>query len=331
MQNISIFSVCWTVTFRKFVLCLLALLLLAVSSPLCLASSWLIPAGHYKAFSTFSTIDKKSAKLKSIHGEAYLDLQYQLLELSKERQLLQDQIDNNRGIATNNQKRLLREIDQEISALKQASSEEKAYQDKETINFTVEYGLDDDINLGSKIGYKQEKFASSLGRSNPIISREVDIFFKYKLLKQDKFIMTVQPKIYLDRYARQKESWFSEIGLMLGYSFNNNIFCDTGIFFASCFTSRCDTKNIVGISFAEGLKLNNGFALYNFTKYYVRKTDNTIYRRSVYEQILFAKEIELGDLNHNYFTLAAGYYFDQSLTDSSFKLSGPIISLWLEL
>ncbi|BDU59636.1 hypothetical protein FLA4_00460 [Candidatus Rickettsia kotlanii] len=56
-----------------------------------------------------------------------------------------------------------------------------------------------------------------------------------------------------------------------------------------------------------------------------------IYNSSVYEQLGIAKIINFGKENRNLLTAQIGYFWDQSLSNKQYKISGISFSAWLDV
>jgi hypothetical protein len=332
-------------TFRKKSILIIFLLILLPA--LCQANPWLPEPGHSKFFSSIAMIDKESINRKKIREEIYLESQRMMYDLEEEKSEIVNRILLENRNATNNERRTLEQIDQDMKTLKLISIDQKAYQDDKIGNVSREYGINEKYSLGVNIGYRWSKFASHdiYCRSGKFISRSekntvtygnnVDIFLKYKVFNNDNWIITLQPKLYMDKYGKSGNKLFQEIGLMVGYSRETitgaTKFSEIGIFAGNSVNNKWNMEDSGSISFTKGIKFQSGIMLYNFLRYYTRKVDNKIYNKSLYEQISVAKETGFGRLKRNNFTVSAGYFFDQSLVDRNFKLSGPVFSLWFNI
>lgn len=309
--------------------------LLIISPTLCQANPWLPEPGQYKFFSSIAIIDKESINRRKIREGIYLDSQRMMYDLGEQRARLLNKLLSENRSATNNERRTLEQIDKDTEALERISSDQNAYPDDKIGNTLIEYGINDKYSFGIKVGYRFNKFISYPSKNTSTFGNNFDVFLKYKLFDNDSWIVTLQPKLYMNSYGNLKNKLFQEIGLIVGYSRETiaeaTIFSDVGIFAGSCISNRCNGENSGGISFTEGVKFQNGVIFYNFLQYSTRNVDNKIYNKSLYEQISVAKEIGFGRLKRNNFTISTGYFFDQSLVDRSFKLSGPVFSLWFNI
>lgn len=81
----------------------------------------------------------------------------------------------------------------------------------------------------------------------------------------------------------------------------------------------------------DGIKFKNGIMLTNFIQYERTKLKNLIYSHTIYEQISIAKELGLDKLIKNDFTAQIGYFWKSSLMGKNFTISGPILSIWLNV
>lgn len=313
----------------------IAIIYLLIFPTLCQANPCLPEPGQYKFFSSFSIIDKESINRRKIRERIYINSQRMMIELEAEKIYLQNKILTEQREATNNERRILRQLNKDMKALELLSSDQRAYQDDRMTNTLIEYGINEKHSFGVKIGYRFNKFISYSNRNTPTSGNNINVFLKYKLFDNNRWVLTLQPTLYMDSYGNLKDKLFQEVKVMVGH-YRESIaktlrFSEVGVFGGSCLSNNCNGENSGGISFTEGVKLQSGVLFYNFIQYYTRKIDNKLYNKSVYEQISVAKEIRFGRLKGNNFTLSAGYFFDQSLVDKSFKLSGPIFSLWFNI
>jgi len=108
--------------------------------------------------------------------------------------------------------------------------------------------------------------------------------------------------------------------------FTENIFS-----FGREFKGQNHKKKYYSLSTSQGWKFKNGFMLVNFTKYYIRKEYGLIYNKTLYEQISVAKEIKFSKLKRNNLTIQIGLFWDRSLINPNYKISGTVFSIWLDI
>lgn len=164
--------------------------------------------------------------------------------------------------------------------------------------------------------HKNDKF---INKKNT--SLEAAIYYKFKLFGDHDFVISAQPKILMVSNKKQKESFLGEISLLTGMSKNIHsvtIFSQNAISFGH--SINC-----------EGIKFSNGIMLTSFTKYHTRKNYGSIYDNSVYEQLGVAKIINFGKENKSSLTTQIGYFWDRSLSNKKYKISGISFSAWLDV
>jgi hypothetical protein len=69
----------------------------------------------------------------------------------------------------------------------------------------------------------------------------------------------------------------------------------------------------------------------NFTEYEKTKFSNYLLRATIYDQISIAKDICPNRQGSNCITILAGYFWKGNMINKAYTISGPIISLGLNL
>ncbi|WP_024547371.1 hypothetical protein [Rickettsia gravesii] len=176
--------------------------------------------------------------------------------------------------------------------------------------------------------YKEDKF---LNEKN--ISTDASIYYKLKLFEDKDFVIAAQPKILMSKSKKLKEDFLGKISLLMGMSknirpvtiFNQNIF-------SFGYSINIGSKKMYyNFSTCEGIKFKNGIMLTSFTKYHTRQNYGYVYDSSVYEQLGIAKIINFGKENRNLLTAQIGYFWDRSLSNKKYKISGISFSAWLDV
>ncbi|MFV9891103.1 MAG: hypothetical protein AB8U54_04695 [Rickettsia conorii subsp. raoultii] len=176
--------------------------------------------------------------------------------------------------------------------------------------------------------YKEDKF---LNEKN--ISTDASIYYKLKLFEDKDFVIAAQPKILMSKSKKLKEDFLGKISLLMGMSknirpvtiFNQNIFS-----FGHSINIG-SKKMYYNFSTCEGIKFKNGIMLTSFTKYHTRQNYGYVYDSSVYKQLGIAKIINFGKENRNLLTAQIGYFWDHSLSNKKYKISGISFSAWLDV
>jgi len=295
----------------------LILLIIIFDVNMALGSAWLLEQGKYRYIIGGNKINKISKNEKKQREEAVIYLRERLIYFGK---YLEE---------VKNQPNLHAKILRQIRKLKQKIAELSSYQDEQFASSYIEYGITDNQNIGIGFLYKEDKFLNEKSTS-----LDASIYYKFKLFEDKDFVISIQPKILTVKNKKQKENFLGEISLLNGISknirsvtiFNQNVFS-----FGHSINNIGSKKMYYNFSTCEGIKLKNGIMFTSFTKYHTRQNYGYIYGSSVYEQIGIAKMISFGKENRNSLTAQIGYFWDRSLSNRKYKISGISFSAWLEV
>jgi len=126
-----------------------------------------------------------------------------------------------------------------------------------------------------------------------------------------------------------------DLALYAGYSKKkkngNDIFHEFGFSIRKYFNNALGSKIGYATSVMDGMKFKNGIMLTNFTQYERTKLRNLVYSHTIYEQVSIAKEFNVNKLIKHKFTAQIGYFWKGSIVDKAFRMSGPIVSIWLSV
>ncbi|WP_233418872.1 hypothetical protein [Rickettsia tamurae] len=155
-----------------------------------------------------------------------------------------------------------------------------------------------------------------------------------KLFEDNDFVISAQPKILMSKSKKLKEDFLEEVSLLMGMSknirsitiFNQNIFS-----LGHSINNLGSKKMYYDFSTCEGIKLKNGIMFTSFTKYHTRQNYGYVCDSSVYEQLGIAKIINFGKENKNSITTQIGYFWDRSLSNKKYKISGISFLAWLDV
>lgn len=281
------------------------------------ASAWLLEHGRYRYIIGGNKVNKISKNEKKQREEAVLYIHQRLVYL---REYLEK---------VNDKPNLHAKILRQIKRLEQKIVELSSYQDEQFVNSTIEYGITDNQNIGVHFLYKEDKF---LNEKN--ISPDASIYYKLKLFEDNDFVISAQPKILMSKSKKLKEDFFGEVSLLTGVSknirsviiFNQNVFS-----LGHSINNLSSKKMYYNFSTCEGIKFKNGIMLTSFTKYHTRQNYGYVYDSSVYEQLGIAKIINFGKENKNSLTAQIGYFWDRSLSNKKYKISGISFSTWMDV
>lgn len=281
------------------------------------ASAWLLEHGRYRYTMSVNKINKTSKSEKKQREEAVLYINDRLAYLYRYKEEVKDN------------PKLQQKILKQIKRLEQQIVELQSYQDELFDGIGIDYGITDNQNIGVYFLYKEDKF---LGKKN--YGHESSIYYKFKLFEDNDFVISVQPKILMNKNKGLKEDFFGEISLLSGTSkkirfftiFNQNVFS-----LGHSINNINNKKMYYNFSTCEGIKFKSGIMISSFTKYHTRQNYGYVYDSSVYEQIGIAKVINFSSEEKNSLTTQIGYFWDRSLSNKNYKISGIAFSSWLNV
>ncbi|MEY4463444.1 MAG: hypothetical protein RLZZ81_415 [Pseudomonadota bacterium] len=281
------------------------------------ASAWLLEQGRYRYIIGGNKVNKISRNEKKQRAEAVLYIRERLVYLQEYLKTM------------NNNSTFHAKILRQIKRLERQIVELSSYQDEQFVSSTIEYGITDNQNIGVHFLYKEDKFLNEKNTST-----DASIYYKLKLFEDNDFVVSIQPKILISKSKKLKEDFLGEISLLTGMSknirsvtiFNQNVFS-----LGHSINNLGSKKMYYNFSTCEGIKFKNGIMLTSFTKYHTRQNYGYVYDSSVYEQLGIAKIINFGKENRNSLTAQLGYFWDYSLSNKKYKISGISFSAWLDV
>lgn len=293
--------------------CCLILFIIIFDVNIAQASAWLLEQGKYRYIVGGNKINKISKNERKRREEAVLYIQERLIYLRKYLEEVKNQ--------PNLQAKILRQI----KKLEQKIVELSSYQDEQFASSCIEYGITDNQNIAIGFLYKEDKFLSQKKAS-----LEASIYYKFKLFEDKDFVISAAPKILM----ADNKNFLGEISLLMGASknirsitiFNQNIFS-----LGHSINNIGSKKMYYNFSTCEGMKFKNGIMLTSFTKYHTRQNYGYVYDSSVYEQLGIAKIVNWGKESKNSLTAQIGYFWDRSLSNKKYRISGISFSAWLDV
>ncbi|MCC8368946.1 MAG: hypothetical protein LN573_02555 [Rickettsia endosymbiont of Oxypoda opaca] len=189
--------------------------------------------------------------------------------------------------------------------------------------------MTDNQNFGVHFLFKKEKF-----NGKKTFNEEASLFYKLKLFQENDFVLSLQPKIFVSKNKGRAEEFFAEISLLSGMSekiYSASVFNQNTVSVGHYLNYLGYKKRYYNVSTTEGVKFENGFMLVSFTKYHNRQDYGYIYEKTVYEQLSVAKIIKFDNVGKNFLTTQLGYFWDQSLSNKKYKISGITFSIWLDI
>lgn len=302
-----------------------------------IAEAWLPSKGTYQYFSTFSTIDKKSKTSKNRRASAAVKIRDDADVLRAIKYSIVDRALKEKRNLRYSERRQLKALTKEIEKLDQAANMLSALRDEHFAQFTVEYGASEIQSFGIKLNYIIDKFSdyNDPNHNKEFIGKDANFFYKYQIFKNDKWVVSIRPTVQFSSYNNENSCKFLDISIFAGYSKEQengkSIFHEFGFSLRKYFRHSMDDGIGYSASTMDGMKFKNGIMLTNFTEYERTKLKNLTYSQTIYEQISIAKELRFGKLIKNGFTTQIGYFWKSSLIGKNFTISGPILSIWLNV
>lgn len=286
------------------------------------ASAWLIDEGNYRYISAIGSADKNSRQLQQVKANLYIETYRKL-------QYLQEQIK-----LVSKSSALYNKLSQQIKYLNKEAKNLSNYQESAFQTFIVEYGVSKNLNLGLQIFYKNGNLNHSNNIKNFTANQEISLFYKINLYKKKNRILSIQPRIYIVHNSRSQSEWLYELSLMAGMTkkiYNTLIFVENAFGFAHGANRACKSKHSYSATTTEGVKFPNGIMLTNYSKYSFRFGYDNIYSKTLYSQLSIAKNIKFGGTQYSSLTSQIGYFWDYSLVNRNYKISGLIFSVWIDI
>lgn len=286
------------------------------------ASAWLIEEKHYRYIATIASIDQNSRYLQQLRENLYIETYRKLQHLEQQIKLV------------NKSSALYNKLSKQIHYLHQAAEKLSAYQESIFQVLTIEYGVNKSQNLGLQILYKNKTFQKTNKVNNFLITNEISLFYKINLFHSANRILSIQPKIYVVQSSNNHSEWLYELLLLAGISktvSNTLIFIDHAIGFAHSISKECNRKHNYSIATTEGIKLSNGIMLTSYNKYTVRSGYGSVYSKTLYTQLSIAKNIHSNRMLHSNLVTQIGYFWDKSLVNKNYRLSGLVFSIWIDI
>lgn len=321
---------------RKYLAINLIIILTTIIAPCSYASAYLPKAGNYKYFLSSAFVDKMSNKKRRQKIDLFIQAQDFIYMYRAEQESIRNNARQENRALLNSEQRNIETLDQVIKKYEKITKEIAAFNDNTTSYFEVEYGVTDQQSVGMKIDYSTSKFAeikNNKATKTNYVGKGLDLFYKYKLFENDKFIVTLQPKLHYSTYHNNTSSSI-DMGLLFGHSQESKkykTFQEFSITLRKHFDQHI--KNSLGyvISMTEGAQFNNGILIINYTEYEHKNSAHWLDRAIIYEQVSIAKIFSLDTLDRQSVTAQLGYFWKGSVAKSPYAISGPIFTLWFDL
>ena len=321
---------------RKYLAISLIILCSAVCLPTSYAGAYLPEPGHYKYSTSFLFLDRMSQKKRDYLASTFAKIHDRIHELRVAKEEIIKIAAEHNIILTDLERHNIYSIELDIAELEEGSKEISTFKDDTMSYFEIEYGINDNQSLGLKIDYIIDKFVEIQNKTmqkTTHVGKNVESFYKYKLFQSDNIVVTLQPKFHYSTY-NDSSTYNADLGVFLGHSHEgkkHTSFQEIGIIARKYWGKGI--KNPIGyaLSLLEGFKFKNGFMISNYTEYEKKKSDNFLYKSTIYEQVSVAKEFYFDSLNVQNFTAQVGYFWKGSTANPVYTISGPIFSLWCDL
>lgn len=299
------------------------------------ASAWNVEEGTYKCYFSYALLDPASKRLRNEKLEEYEKTTKMLDGIIKAEIVHKSASDSK----TKENQKIIKALQQDIKNLKAYLSELEGYNDTGFSTAALEYGISHNKSIGAKVTHKINKFGTekygAIHSSSIVQSGEV--FFKYQIFKNDTYAASVQPKTIISRYKDDPIELFGEISLMFGRSKRTrktakNIirktFLEFQISYGHNLLRKGSDKFYNAFAISEGVEIPFGITISNYSRYIVRKTDNPVYKITLYDQLSIAKAFKIRKQTLNF---QIGYFWDQSLKYKRYKISGPIFAVFFDI
>ena len=296
------------------------------------SGAWLPEVGKYKYTASHMFIDKKSIRNKKRRQEKkqkLLVLEHKLEKLKCS--IIDDYIARNKLDSIRNfDEAILKQIDTTLDLIAERKKQIARPADHSYSNFEVEYGVKDGSSFGAVIIYDVDRFDYKYNYGN-----SAEFYFKQRLWQNDRFIISVAPRINLLHYSQANKKVILSNGLYLGRSScNENDLCnfsEFGLNFSKGVGHNARKELAVAFSFQDGYKTASGLSLSSYSEMEYNRFSKASKEFRFFEQISIAKDIDFANLKANKMTLQVGYFWKGCLNRAYDTISGPVISLWLTI
>jgi hypothetical protein len=287
------------------------------------AGAWLPNEGEYKFSSSLLLIDSRTKKLQNKKSEIMLDV-YRALN----------------AIYTSNQ---LQNPEQTLEELQALRDDLDGLYDQFLVNSELEYAVSPSQSFGLKGSFSEEKIlnykynhrTSQDHNFKRTIARELGFYYKHSLYKNDRWQVSIVPEFSYRKRAMLDKTRIINIGSYIGYNkilkSGKKSVSELGFVIGKIFNDGYKDTIFRKISFFEGVELLKSLFLNNYFEYSFANNGNIVYNNTIYEQVGISKEFAISKNEQQKFTMQIGYYWKKSLVSSSFMVSGPVFSLWMNL
>lgn len=320
----------------KYLKFLLIFILLNLFSFYSYAGAWLPQVGEFKIGFSYGVVDNKTKKEQENRDHIFIELRKEISSLYNKKYEIENEAYTEKRRLYNIERAKLEKIKNNIEILEQITADLSAFNDNFFNSIDLEYGLSTQESFGMKISYKQDQTSISpmpLYKKIKLDDKLIAVFYKYKLFQSKEFILSLQPNFHFSTHNNRSFSKYFDIGLMLGHSKQKkkySLYSEIGVVARTPFYNNKGDVSYV-LMFNEGTKLNNGFMVSNYTEYEHIVNKKSVYESTIYDQLAIAKEICFDVKKSKCFTTQVGYFWKESLVERTYKISGPIFSLWLNI
>ena len=300
------------------------------------AAAWLNGKGRWSAYYNGEHSVLPTKVLKNSHAHQYkihneIILAIKFLQLKKEyykRLDLPSQVKTNR----------IEVIDQQLNFLQKEKNKYIPYIHRDSKSLVVEYGLQDNLNIGVKSlacnGWNKT--------TNEYYNEELGGFIKAQLWQKGKKIISVQPYISISKSnSYPKNVLITELKLFSSQSndlqthhlkkYKIEKFTNYEFAFR---TLNYKPYTIFSSEISHGLKFCDKYYIIWQNIYNSSKQLPKLYKQTLKEQISVAKTISCKSKNlysdKSSFTLQIGYFNEISITYKQPLSSGVFLSLWMQ-
>jgi hypothetical protein len=301
------------------------------------SSAWLLEKNSWALYSATENYVNISGAIKSDKAEIYkglMELTRHYAELEKEK----DVVRNNSGLTNESKEQRIALIDE---LRKEVLREFDKYYDElyypQAHNSTlIEYGLKDYLTIGTKIFEDHGAIYSIKSRSQ----MGMENFARIKLFQNEKYILSVQPKILISQDDDYNEPIIATEGrLLLGFNKKSSKYNLTHFrnFEFAYKTSTNDPKDTFIGEITEGVRFKSGFYLLWQNIIEKKNVKLKTFKETLREQLSIAKTINVSRSGgkskgrNAELTFQLGYYTTFSMIRKRRLAEGVIFSLWLKI
>lgn len=285
------------------------------------ASPWLPEEGEYILISSGYIADKTSEKRLNAESKAYytIEQEIQAMEAGRSQYSSSDKL-TQEAVANR-----MNAIDGKIQNLRKLQSCASNYYPLRTLSQSIEYGINDKYSINFKAFSQLKENFVGMELSDTGFAIEP----KIKLKQSEKYIISVQPAIGVNRDGLGKDYILGEMRLLFGRATKHKL--------GKAFNTLEIAPGFARKSFechmdyTTGIETKSGMILTLQTYNSFRPKASKIYKQTSLEQLSIAKPIMISYDSHSKITLQVGYFHEFSISARKAITSGVQFSIWVQI